>query len=134
MKKNKTKKKYEDGGELNPALTGLIGTGLSAINPALGAIAMPLLNMFSQQPSQILNDHFNQVKTSPNPYGYEKGGQLGYEDLIVYNGPSHKEGGIPISNDGNAMSSGDAMAEVEGGETVWRIGDKRYVFSQKLKI
>lgn len=131
--KNK-KIKYKDGGTMNPELTGLIGTGLSVINPALGAVATPMLNMFNQEnPNQVINDHFNQVKTSTNPYGYEKGGELGYEDLIKYEGNSHAEGGIPVGNTG-LPSNETTRHEVEGEETSWRIGNKTYVFSNKYKI
>ena len=133
-------KKYSTGGNLGVSdLTGILGTGLTMINPVLGKAVSPLLNATGQsidtqqEENQVVNDHFNQVKTSTNPYGYEKGGELGYEDLIKYDGNSHEEGGIPVGNTG-LPSDETTQHEVEGEETAWKVGNKTYIFSNKYRL
>jgi len=105
----------------------------------LGAIA-PLLGQLGSQIGQksdmtkVLNDHFNSMSTSTNPYGnYALGGEIsGLDGLIKYDGASHSNGGIQVNAQG--IPSVNPVAEVEDGEVTMRSGNKSYVFSKKLRV
>lgn len=141
---NAKKWKHEMGGDMSKANLALnLFSSLSKNIPIFGQIAAPMVQsiqggmaedaQLNQQQGQILDDHLAQTKTATNPYGYEKGGNLGYSDLIKYNGPTHDEGGIAVGNTG-MVSSEPTQHEVEGEETAWKVGDKTYIFSNKYKL
>lgn len=143
MKKCKTK--YELGGSLNGntkqetygnigniagmalTLAGIPGMGpvLSGLGSKIGA---------NQDMSKAIQDHFNSLNKSSNPYGnYALGGEIqGDENLFKYKGNSHINGGINVSQSG--LPTENSNNEVEGGETTLRVGTKGYVFSKSLKI
>lgn len=138
----KTKRSYEVGGTLNQNQnTGNIvgqglGTALSLAGiPGLAPILGQLGSMVGKKSDQIqtINNNLNQLNTSVNPYQFEHGGQLeGMEGLLTYEGPSHTNNGIAVNEQG--LPTPTAQNEVEGEETVLRVGNNAYVFSKKLKI
>jgi len=126
---------YSEGGDLAGQL---IGLGLNSI-PG-GSIVAPLVGGIidqigqKKQQSQILNDHYNSVKVTTNPYGYmDNGGELSGSDAVsMFEGLSHNQGGVQVSQDG--IPSNNPVAEVEGGETKYTIKGKTHIFSKSLKI
>lgn len=137
--KKKTKK-YNNGGDLASALApDLVGLGLNAALPGLGTVVSPLIDMALQKSKQskILQDHFNSMSQSTNPYGnYEKGGEIasGYEDLIKYSGDSHSAPSGGINVDQSGLPTPESNNQVEAGEVTLRVGNKGFVFSKKLII
>lgn len=130
MKKCKTKK-MENGGALDTIIPMVPGI-LSAINPALGAVAGVGLNAYQQSKQPVPQ---SSPVVNSNPYGFELGGQLiGQEGAEMYKGATHSEGGIPILNDGTISTKEIANAEVEDGETIITIKNKKYIFSNKLRL
>lgn len=146
--KKKTKKIYELGGTLNGTnsqqkgqmVGNLAGTALSLALPGIGSVVAPLLGQLGSQigakqdMTKALQDHFNSMSISTNPYGnYALGGEIsGLDGLIKYDGASHANGGIQVNAQG--IPSSNPVAEVEDGEVTMRSGNKSYVFSKKMKI
>jgi len=147
--KKKCKNKYEMGGTLNDTNAQqkgqMIGSGIgSLLNfaiPGLGAVASPLLGQLGSQigakqdMTKALQDHFNSLSQSSNPYGnYALGGEIkgGYENLLQLSGNTHAQGGIQVNAQGIPTETG--VAEVEAGETALRLGDKTFIFSKHLVI
>jgi hypothetical protein len=139
--RNASKWKHEEGGQLTNTEKGqMIGQGLgSALAmagvPGLGPILGQLGSMLGQKKdaSAALKNSFNQINKSVNPYGHEEGGELmGREDLMQYKGNSHSQGGIAVQQNGIPYKEG--INEVEGDETVYKVGKNSYVFSKKLKL
>lgn len=137
----KCKKKYEMGGELlASAAPQLLGMGLNAVAPGLGSVVSPLASTLigkaleQKNQMKVVNDHFNSMSTSTNPYGnYAMGGVLmGDAKAPVYNGNNHTEGGIQVDSKGTP--SINPVAEVEDGEVVIQLKGKSYILSNKLKI
>lgn len=63
----------------------------------------------------------------------EFGGMLtGKSDLSFYKGRKHANGGIMVSSKGTP--SNKPVAEVEGGETRFKLGSNAYIFSDKLTL
>jgi|688.fasta_scaffold03946_5 hypothetical protein len=63
----------------------------------------------------------------------EFGGMLtGKSDLSFYKGRKHANGGIMVSSKGTP--SNKPVAEVEGGETRFKLGPNAYIFSDKLTL
>lgn len=136
-------KKCENGGELAASIAPqLLGQAANLALPGSSAIVTPLLQGLIGQiqeknaQGQILNDHFNSLNVSTNPYGntptFEKGGMLeGLDGILSYNGASHKAGGIGVNAQG--IPSPNPIAEVEDGEVMYKVGDKIMIFSNKLK-
>jgi hypothetical protein len=124
------------------AVGGAIGAASNLLVPGLGSVLSPLLSglgsMIGQKDdeSYALNQHFNQVNTSTNPYQLEHGGVIGDDDNFQYKGNSHSQGGIDVDSFGMPTSSSNV--EVEGEESAADVivnGKKiKYVFSNKLKI
>ena len=135
----KCKKKYEMGGELATLAPQLLGLGLNAA-PGLGSVASPvvstLIGKALEQKNQmkVMNDHFNSMSTSTNPYGnYAMGGILGGDSKApVYDGNNHSEGGIQV--DAKGTPSTNPVAEVEDGEVVIQLKGKSHILSSKLRI
>lgn len=145
--KTKNKKIYENGGELQGQQTGqmigsTLGSALNLMVPGVGAIASPILGQIGasigakRDMTKVLQDHFNGMSTSTNPYGnYENGGVLtGALNSALYHGDDHDapSGGITVNNDGVPSSGGNN--KVEGGEVVVNLKGKKIVFSKKLKV
>lgn len=132
----KYKKKYEMGGELAAVAPQLLNLAL----PGLGSVASPvvstLIGKALEQKNQmkVMNDHFNSMSTSTNPYGnYAMGGTLGGDSKApMYNGNSHSEGGIQV--DAKGTPSTNPVAEVEDGEVVIQLKGKSHILSSKLKV
>lgn len=145
---NKLKNKLELGGTLNGTnsqqkgqmVGNLAGTALSLALPGIGSVVAPLLGQLGSQigakqdMTKALQDHFNSMSTSTNPYGnYALGGEIsGLDGLIKYDGASHANGGIQVNAQG--IPSSNPVAEVEDGEVTMRSGNKSYVFSKKLRV
>lgn len=149
MKKtNFTKKcakgcKLQDGGPLESKYGQIGGTAGSLVGTALSAVGVPGLGgLFSMLGNVVgskigapkdMQNQLNQLTVNKNPYGFAYGGMLtGKEDAAVYKGRLHSHGGILVNKSG--VPSGKPDAEVEGDETVVKIGNKSYVFSNRLKI
>lgn len=146
----KCKIKYNVGGSLNgngqqqtgQTVGNLAGIALSLALPGVGSLLAPVLgqvgSMIDKKAMQtkLLQDHFNSMSNSTNPYGnYKNGGEIsGYEGLLKYDGDSHEapSGGIDVTSTG--LPSPSSNQQVEGGETVRRVGKKAYVFSDTLKL
>lgn len=143
------KKKFNVGGnidnnnqQLGNNIGSIAGQSLNLLVPGLGAIAAPILSQLGSQigakqdMTKALQDHFNSMSNSTNPYGnYKNGGEIsGYEGLLTYNGDSHEapSGGIDVTSTG--LPTPSSNQQVEGGETVRRVGKKAYVFSDTLKL
>lgn len=124
------------------AVGGAIGGLSNLVVPGLGAVLSPLLSGLGSMigkkddESYALNQHFNQVNTTTNPYQLEKGGIIGDDDNFQYKGNSHSQGGIDV--DAMGMPTMSSNVEVEGDESAADVivnGKKiKYVFSNKLKI
>lgn len=67
-------------------------------------------------------------KYGGNPYAemYLEGGEINPigQDAAKVEGPSHENGGVDVGNN----------TEVEGGETIDKVGGSDYVFSKRLKV
>lgn len=139
------KKMFQLGGNLNGSnsqqkgqmVGNLAGTALSlagipGLAPLLGQLGSQI--GAKQDMTKALQDHFNSMSTSTNPYGnYALGGEIsGLDGLIKYDGASHANGGIQVNAQG--IPSTNPVAEVEDGEVTMRSGNKSYVFSKKMKI
>ena len=161
MKSKKIKNKYGLGGEL--LMTGL-QLGGNALFPglgtALGAIAGN--EMQNMEQSKIMQQHYNNVEATSNPYQlYQNGGHLmtynsysknkkmtkgqvmqklqlggfidGALDNFQYKGNTHAQGGINVTDRGIPVSSSNK--EVEADEVTIKLkGKPSYVFSRRLKI
>ena len=146
--KKKTKKIYELGGSFDntqgqqtgAAIGNIAGQSLNLLVPGLGAIAAPLLGQLGSQigakqdMTKALQDHFNSLSTSTNPYGnYALGGEIsGLDGLIKNDGATHAQGGVPVNAQG--IPSSNPVAEVEKDEVTMRSGNKSFVFSKKLVV
>lgn len=128
----KCKNKYENGGALDTIIPMVPGI-LSAINPALGAVAGVGLNAYQQSKQSVPQ---SSPVVNSNPYGFELGGQLiGQEGAEMYKGVSHSDpsGGISVDPNGNIVP--DSNQKVEGEEVSYKTrGGKTYIFSASLKI
>jgi hypothetical protein len=119
-----------------------IGSLSNFIVPGLGSVLSPLLGgiggMIGQKDDEAvaLQEHYNQVNTTTNPYQLQNGGAIGSEDNFKYQGNTHAQGGIDVDKNGLPVATSDV--EVEGGENMvdLNINGKRvkYVFSNTLKI
>lgn len=119
----------ENGGALDTIIPMVPGI-LSAINPALGAVAGIGVNAYQQSKQPVPQ---SSPVVNSNPYGFELGGQLiGQEGAEMYKGATHSEGGIPILNDGTPTQMSNQ--EVEDGETLVTLKGKKYIFSNSLII
>lgn len=65
-------------------------------------------------------------------YEKELGGVINNENLRIYKGPSHANGGIPVSLSGTPSTN--PVAEVEGDEVSYNVGGRSYIFSKKLTV
>lgn len=157
------KKKYDMGGIANIAgqIPGLVqafsgksasgkaagvgnalGAASNLIVPGLGSVLSPLLSglgsMIGQKDDEAyaLQQHYNQINTTTNPYQLAYGGAIGDTDNYKFKGNSHANGGINIDQFG--MPTPSSNLEVEGEESAADVivnGKKiKYVFSNKLKI
>lgn len=157
------KKKYDMGGIANIAgqIPGLVqafsgksasakaagvgnalGAASNLIVPGLGSVLSPLLSglgsMIGQKDDEAyaLQQHYNQINTTTNPYQLAYGGAIGDTDNYKFKGNSHANGGIDIDQFG--MPTPSSNLEVEGEESAADVivnGKKiKYVFSNKLKI
>lgn len=136
MKYKKTNKDKLIELALGGNLGSLLGTAgsLSGI-PFLGEIGMQIGNNISNKTNdlKILQDHYNSLRTSTNPYQLADGGELtGDEDVAIYKGKEHSEGGIKVNSQG--IPTNDAVAEVENEEVSFDIKGQKYIFSKRLKI
>jgi hypothetical protein len=131
----------ENGGAASTgqAIGSLVGSAANMIVPGLGSILSPVLGMAGAaigggiDKQNSLRATYGKATTNTNPYGFELGGMIGgKEDLSYYKGRQHRHGGILVS--GNGIPSYNPVAEVEGGETRWKIGNKAFIFSKKLKV
>ena len=121
------------------AIGSLVGSAANMIVPGLGSILSPVLGMAGAaigggiDKQNGLRATYGKATTNTNPYGFELGGMIGgKEDLSYYKGRQHRHGGILVS--GNGTPSYNPVAEVEGGETRWKVGNKAFIFSKKLKV
>lgn len=129
-------------------LGGLIGTGLGIAvgtplgNPMLGAQLGGMAgNMVEGAVSKPKGQPSgNSLQYTPSSYGYMYGGVPTYElayggtkpktkkmgkgGAVRFKGPSHEKGGVKLSKN----------VEVEGGETMDKIGKKDYIFSRRLTV
>lgn len=119
-----------------------IGAASNLIVPGLGSVLSPLLSglgsMIGQKDDEAyaLQQHYNQINTTTNPYQLALGGAIGDTDNYKFKGNSHANGGINIDQFG--MPTPSSNLEVEGEESAADVminGKKiKYVFSNKLKI
>lgn len=137
--KNSRKWKREMGGELAQAgVSTALNIGSSLFPPLEFAIPAieGLLGGILDKSNDIkqLKNHFKTLGATTNPYGLEHGGAIGEEDVFQYKGPSHDSpsGGIAVTLNGIPDIDGDVL--VEGDEVLYTVGDRRIVFSKKLKI
>lgn len=124
------------------AVGNAIGAASNLVVPGLGSVLSPLLSglgsMIGQKDDEAyaLNQHYNQINATTNPYQLAKGGAVGDADNYQYKGNSHANGGIDIDQFG--MPTTSSNLEVEGEESAADVminGKKiKYVFSNKLKI
>lgn len=135
----KTVMQYGNGGEIGSMIGSTVGTAANLIAPGLGSILSPILGSVGSMlggkvdAKKSMRERLSQSTINTNPYGYENGGYItGKEDLAIYTGNSHSQGGIGITE--NGIPTYNPMAEVEGNETVLRIGKKSHIFSKKLKV
>ncbi len=133
--------RFENGGAASTgqAIGSLVGSAANMIVPGLGSILSPVLGMAGAaigggiDKQNGLRATYGKATTNTNPYGFELGGMIGgQEDLSYYKGRQHRHGGILVS--GNGTPSYNPVAEVEGGETRWKVGNKAFIFSKKLKV
>lgn len=113
------------------AIGGMAGKGINAlINKGAPEIPRPL-------PPRVSGSHGGNFK-----YGgkmkrvkYRNGGATSIgPGAQRYNGPSHERGGIPVSQNGQPTSQQNAVAEVEGDETMQQMNDGAYIFSDELTV
>lgn len=119
-----------------------LGAASNLIVPGLGSVLSPLLSglgsMIGQKDDEAyaLQQHYNQINTTTNPYQLSHGGAIGDTDNYKFKGNSHANGGIDIDQFG--MPTPSSNLEVEGEESAADVivnGKKiKYVFSNKLKI
>lgn len=134
--------KLESGGAASTgqAIGSTVGSMANMIVPGLGSILSPVLGMVGGtigggiDKRNAVQDNISKMTVNTNPYGMELGGMIQgrNDDLSFYKGRSHRDGGILVNQSG--MPSYNPVAEVEGGETRWKVGKKGYIFSKKLKI
>ena len=130
---------YENGGPVQDT----IKRDNTYVQPVKLSIVLPDLPSMPKLPKPLVipkdsgyGGAGSKSKSSDKLYEKELGGGLkGSEELLTFEGlPSHSEGGIPVSVGGMAAPNKAAVAEIEGEETVYRVGNNSYVFSAKLKI
>lgn len=134
--------RLENGGAASTgqAIGSAVGSMANMIVPGLGSILSPVLGMVGGtigggiDKRNAVQDNISKMTVNTNPYGMELGGMIQgrNDDLSFYKGRSHRDGGILVNQSG--MPSYNPVAEVEGGETRWKVGKKGYIFSKKLKI
>ncbi len=142
---NAAKWKHELGGALNDTQGQQTGSnigqfaglalslaGIPGLSPLLGQLGSQI--GVKQDMTKALQDHFNSLSTSTNPYGnYALGGEIsGLDGLIKYDGATRAQGGVPVNAQG--IPSSNPVAEVEKDEVTMRSGNKNFVFSKALKI
>lgn len=154
------KKKYNLGGNLQKTQNvlgttqGVAGLG-DMVVPGLGTALNAAIGIFGQgfikhAANKDIENSLTQMTVNTNPFGFALGGMLkktkayknrsyasgglleGTDDLGVYNGASHEQNGIKVSKSG--IPSKEGINEVEGKETVFKMKDQAYIFSDKLKI
>lgn len=134
--------RLESGGAASTgqAIGSAVGSMANMIVPGLGSILSPVLGMVGGaigggiDKRNAVQDNISKMTVNTNPYGMELGGMIQgrNDDLSFYKGRSHRDGGILVNQSG--MPSYNPVAEVEDGETRWKVGKKGYIFSKKLKI
>lgn len=118
---------FENGGEFKTPVIQALSPAVSTIT-AIGQNAVSGINEMKAKHKASRNlEGFSGVNLDFNPF-MEDGGEL-----TKFKGPSHSEGGIPIDKNMTPNNS-NPIAEVEGGETGVNLGDKKYIFSDNLKL
>lgn len=154
------KKKYNLGGNLQKTqgilstAQGVAGLGDSIV-PGLGSALSTAIGIFGQgfmkhAANKDIESSLTQMTVNTNPFGFALGGVLrktkvyknrsyasgglleGTDDLGVYSGATHEQNGIKVSKSG--IPSKEGINEVENKETVFKMKDQVYIFSDKLKI
>jgi hypothetical protein len=127
--KYKVRKKYATGGEIGSAIGSTVGL-IPGIGPAVGPLASLagglIGGMFNKKPKTPINT------VAGSNQGYRYGGKVkplggGAKKFV---GPKHEQGGILIDEQGNPANQQEAIAEVEGGETM----QNDYIFSDELMV
>lgn len=131
------KRKFSVGGQL--ATQGGAAIGASAVTaiPGVGPMLSPLGAAAGGYVGKEIAKQFGAFKTIKPPVqtmagsNFAKGGKIHMAPGAgKYVGPKHSGGGIPVDENGNPTKRTNAVAEVEGGETV----QNGYVFSDRLIV
>lgn len=119
--------KYNTGGQIGSALGSTATSFIPGVGPLLapigGMVGGAIGSMFNKKPEVTYKTVGSSMKNGGKIKNIGKGAKK-------YVGPKHEQGGIPVTQAGTPTSRNNAVAEVEGGETV----QDSYVFSDTLKV
>lgn len=123
-------KYYNTGGQIGSAVGATATSFIPGVGPLLspigGAVGGMLGSLFDKK-----NKPSKQIQQTVGGYSFKQGGKIpiggGAQKFV---GPSHEQGGIAISPSGDPTNPSQAIAEVEGGETM----QDNYIFSDTLKV
>lgn len=90
------------------------------------------MNDFYNQQNQIWSNNQSKPVSQYGCGGKMK--KMAEGGFIEYSGPSHEGGGVDIDQNGSPTNQQNAVAEVEGGESMHDDGIEKYIFSDRLML
>ena len=123
-------KYYNTGGQIGST----VGAAATAFIPGVGPLLSPIGGAVGGMLGSLFdkkNKPAKQIQQTVGGYSFKQGGKIPIGGgAAKFVGPSHEQGGIAVNPSGDPTNPNQAVAEVEGGETM----QDNYIFSDTLKV